>query len=116
MVIDNSRRFLSAIRENPNARIYVEANGNHSAPFDPNQDEILVIDSGLVDSLIFLGIIFIYADSIEVNPMAIRVLDVMYAEGKELTPDNFHLEIEASKKLYHDSHHFGPFEPENQFT
>lgn len=116
MTIENLKQFLSAFRANPNAKVCVNVEGRDFILDYPLQDESLEINPELMDSLLSLGIIYVYGGSFEVNPMAIRVLDIMHAENKDLTEEAFQSEIEESKKLYRGENHYDPTEMENHFT
>ena len=70
------------------------------------------IDADLSESLESLGVIYPFGGSLEVNPMAIRVLKRLKIEGKPLTEEMFRQEIEFSKELYHSQRFYGEAEME----
>ena len=68
------------------------------------------LDPGFTRTLERLGILYIFGGMLEINPMAIRILKRMQSDGKELSADAFHDEVEASKELYHVNHMDGEME------
>jgi hypothetical protein len=114
IMIETLEQFLSAFRANPNSKVCVGMEDRDLYFEDPWQVRRLEISGKFVDTLLNLGIIYIYGGNLEVNPMAIRVLDRMQAEGTQLTEEAFHFEIEESKNLHQqedfdDSYEVGNF-------
>jgi hypothetical protein len=116
MKINDFKQFLSAFRTNPHVLVRVDVESNDSIADSPLPVQSLEIESELMNTLLALGIIYVYGGSYEVNPMAIRVLDIMHAEGKSLNPETFQNEIEESKKLHRGNNYYDSFEKENLFS
>ncbi len=100
MLIDNLEQFLSAYRENPHSSVEIINDYRTLANSMPRPMGALEVQANFTKTLLGLGIVYRYGGSIEVNSMAVRILDIMHSEGKDLSPDNFRVEIEESKKLY----------------
>ncbi|MDB5047047.1 MAG: hypothetical protein JWO30_118 [Fibrobacteres bacterium] len=115
-MIDTIEQFLSAFRANSNSRISLDVEEREFHYEDAWGIENLEVDPNLMKNLVNLGILYIYSGVLEVNPMAIRVLERMEAERKPLTEVAFKLEVEESKDLYKWEHHDDQPEMESHST
>jgi hypothetical protein len=112
-MIETMEQFLAAVRNDPHANAsLVSAHGEINFDDIPGLEN-QGFDSGLMQRLTNLGILYIYSGMLKVNPMAIRVLDRMHAEGKAQSEDAFYAEILESKDLYSIEHQDFPSEIEN---
>jgi hypothetical protein len=105
-MIDSLEEFLLAYDGNAPTKISFDI-GTGEYFIDAVEDSIdLEMDPRLTRRLVRLGILYVFGGVLEINPMAIRVLQKMRAEGKSLSEAGFRSEVEASKNLYHSEQHF----------
>ncbi|HKP95335.1 MAG TPA: hypothetical protein VJ385_06215 [Fibrobacteria bacterium] len=110
-MIRTIEEFLSAFNENSPGGMSMELDGDE-LHYDYFWGSMLTeLDSGLVRQLERLGILYTFGGGLEINPMAIRILKKMRADGKELSAEAFRNEVEASKELYHANHLDGEMAP-----
>ena len=102
--IHSIEEFLSAFNANPDTKVAIAMGNDGFFLDDSRKASDLELESGFAGRLHNLGIIYLYDGALEINPMAIRILNRMDFEGKPLTGRAFRGEIEGSKDLYRIEH------------
>jgi hypothetical protein len=100
-MIDSILKFLNAYDLDGNAVIAFDFEEGRYLLGDSSGSSKQSIDSGLTKRLERLGVLYVYAGGLEINPMAMRVLEEMRNDGKLVSEEGFRAEIEKSKDLYH---------------
>lgn len=101
-MIDSIGKFLSAYENDGNATIAFDFEEGRYMMGDYSGSPKDAIDSGLTKRLERLGILYVYAGRLAINPMAMRVLEEIRNDGKLVSEEAFRSEIERSKSLYHE--------------
>jgi hypothetical protein len=103
-MIRTIERFLDAYEEYSTDNIGFDVPGGGFFYEDSWGVERVEMDYGLIRQMERLGIIYAFGGELVINPMAMRVLERMRDDGKALSGESFHEEVEASKDLYHADH------------
>jgi hypothetical protein len=103
-MIRTIEQFLNAYEENSTDNIAFDVLGGGFFYEDAWGSERVEMDYGLIRQMERLGIIYAFGGELVINPMAMRVLARMRGEGKALSGESFHEEVEASKEQYHAEH------------
>lgn len=102
-MIDSILKFLNAYELDDNAGIAFDFEEGRYLLSDSSGSQKQVIDSGLTKRLERLGILYVYSGVLEINPMAMRVLEEIRNDGKLVSEEVFRAEIEKSKDLYNEA-------------
>ncbi|MDQ3000462.1 MAG: hypothetical protein M3Y08_04270 [Fibrobacterota bacterium] len=103
-MIQSIEELLSAYNADPYAKVSIAMESGGYFFNDSWGASNLELEPEMAGRLHNLGIIYIYDGVLEVNPMAIRILNRMDSEGKTLTGWAFRSEIDGSKELYRIEH------------
>ena len=98
-MIDSIGKFLDAYEGDSDATIAFDFEEGRYLFGDSTGSMRQTMDSGLVKRLERLGVLYIYAGVLRINPMAMRVLEEIRSDGKLVSEEVFRLEIEQSKLL-----------------
>src|SRR6187549_3801827 len=99
-MIDSILKFLNAYELENYAVITFDFEEGRYLLGDASGSPKQSIDSGLTKRLERLGILYVYAGVLEINPMAMRVLEEIRNDGKLVSEEVFRSEIDKSKTLY----------------
>jgi hypothetical protein len=105
-MISTIEAFLKAVIANPSGRLTFDFDVREYC-FEDFQHSLR---QEMTRTLERTGVLYIYGGSLEINPMAVRVLENMYAAGKHLSEDAIRREIEMSRALYYSEHELGELE------
>jgi hypothetical protein len=103
-MISTIEAFLKTVTTNPSGRITFDFDAREYCFEDFQHSLRLEMTGSLTRTLERTGVLYIYGGSLEVNPMAVRVLENMHAAGKHLSEDAIRREIEMSRALYYSEH------------
>ncbi|GEM_PF-4962689 len=112
-MISSIDEFLTAHIENDAFRVSFDFGEDEYCFEDFRRSQKLAMDVELTRSLERIGVLYIYGGSLEINPMAIRVLERMKSDGKHLSEENVRHEIEMSRENYYAGHFDEEAELEN---
>jgi hypothetical protein len=98
-MIDSIGKFLNAYEGDLDATIAFDFEEGRYLFGESSRSMKQTMDSGLTKRLERLGVIYLYAGVLKINPMAMRVLEEIRNDGKLVSEDVFRLEIEESKAL-----------------
>jgi hypothetical protein len=103
-MISTIEAFLKAVTANASGRITFDFDAREYCFEDFQHSLRQEIAGALTRTLERTGVLYIYGGSLEINPMAVRVLENMFAAGKHLSEDAIRREIEMSRALYYSEH------------
>lgn len=102
-MIDSILKFLNAYEQDGHAVIAFDFEEGRYLLGDSSGSPKQAIDSGLTKRLERLGVLYVYSGVLEINPMAMRVLEEIRNDGKLVSEEVFRAEIEKSKDLYYQA-------------
>lgn len=98
-MIDSIGKFLDAYEGDFDATIAFDFEAGRYLFGDSSGSMKQTMDSGLTKRLEGLGVLYVYAGVLKINPMAMRILEEIRNDGKLVSEEVFRSEIEKSKPL-----------------